>query len=92
MPMVTKKDKIQVKIIAGEWLVIGDYHYIPGSRITDSLNFKNNDFVAITDAVVYHVLTNQKVMEADFLNINRMNIQLVSPNEELGTDKLEEHL
>jgi hypothetical protein len=75
--MQTRKDKTRVVIYVGEWRVEGDIHILAESRLTDALNSRNKDFLAVTDAVIYEAKTDDVVARTSFLDINRTTISII---------------
>lgn len=75
--MHTSKDKVKVVIYLDEWRVEGDLHVLSESRLTDSLNAKMKDFLAVTDAVIYDARTNEKLVTTRFVDINRASISII---------------
>ena len=73
----TNKDKMRVVVYVNDWRVEGDMHILTESRLTDSLNAKTKDFLAITDATIYDARSGEKLVETKFLDINRASISIV---------------
>jgi len=78
----TSKDKTRCVIIAAGWRIEGDMHILAGSRLTDSLNSRSKDFIALTDAVVSDVATGQEIHRPKYLAINRVAIAVIFPLED----------
>lgn len=78
----TSKERIKVTIATTMYRIEGQMHVLSGSRLTDALNSKSKDFVAITDAKVYDITGNQLLFEPSYLAIGRESITLVFPMEE----------
>jgi hypothetical protein len=66
---------------AGTWRIEGQVHVLAGSRLTDSLNSKAKDFIAVTDAVIYDATTGRKLFDPDYVAVNRDSIIAVFPVE-----------
>ena len=75
--MPTNKERVRVVAIVGTWRVEGQMHVLSGSRLTDSLNSRAKDFVAITDARVFDAVTGDLLMETPYLALNRESISMV---------------
>ena len=74
-----KKDQMRVRLFIGSWDVECTFHHIPESRLTDTLNCKNSDFLAVTDATVTDMVTGRHLFETPFMNVNRMAVIALSP-------------
>ena len=79
--VVTKKETIRVMIITKDHRIQGDIHVLEGSRLTDSLNSKNKDFYAITNATVQPMDDDQMIASPPFLVIAREAISAIFPVE-----------
>lgn len=75
--MHTNKEAVAVVAIVDGWRVEGLMHVLSGSRLTDSLNSRSTDFLALTDAKVYDVVTGELRMETPYLALNRTAISIV---------------
>lgn len=75
--MHTNKDRVSVVAIVGTWRVEGQMHVLSGSRLTDSLNSRAKDFLALTDAKVFDVVGGKLLMETPYLALNRESISMV---------------
>ncbi len=53
--MYRSKDRVRVMVITGAFRIEGEMHVLVGSRITDALNSKTKDFLALTDARVFSI-------------------------------------
>jgi len=73
----TNKDRVAVVAIVDGWRVEGQMHVLSGSRLTDSLNSRSMDFLALTDAKVFDVTTGELRMETPYLALNRTSICMV---------------
>ena len=80
--VITKKDTIRVMIITKDHRIEGDIHVLEGSRLTDSLNSKNKDFYAITNASIHRVEDDRLVASPPFIVIAREGITAIFPVEE----------
>jgi hypothetical protein len=75
--MQTQKDKMAVVVLVGDWRVEGDIHILADSRLTDALNSRSKDFLAITDATIQDAKTGVLIARTSFLDINRTSISLI---------------
>lgn len=76
--MQTSKDKIKVVVYVDDWRVEGDLHILSDSRLTDALNARMKDFLAITDATIFDAKTGEElVTRTKFLDINRTSISII---------------
>jgi hypothetical protein len=73
----TEKQKIPAIIIVDRWRIEGDLHILSQSRLTDALNSKTKDFLAVTDAKVFDSETGSMLFESPFLDVNRASIAIV---------------
>ena len=78
----TSKDRVKVTIATTIYRIEGEMHVLAGSRLTDALNSKAKDFLAITDAKVYDLTGNQLLFEPSYLAVGRDSISLLFPTEE----------
>ena len=79
--MYTTKDRVRLMIIAGDYRIEGDMHVLVGSRITDALNSKTKDFIALTEARVYRGADPEPLYSPPYLAINRDAIACIFPLE-----------
>jgi hypothetical protein len=79
--MYTNKDKVRCILVIGQWRVEADVHVLSGSRLTDALNSKAKDFIAVTDAKVYDMASNQVLYAPQYLAVNRDSIAVIFPIE-----------
>ena len=61
--------------------VEGEMYVLAGSRLTDALNSKARDFLAVTDAQVFDLSSNALLYKADYLAVNRDAIAIIIPVE-----------
>lgn len=67
----TSKDKVQVVVISGALRIEGEMHVLAGSRLTDALNSKANDFMVVTDASVYSLDSGELLYKPSYVAVNR---------------------
>ena len=75
--MHTNKDRVAIVALVGAWRIEGKMHVLSGSRLTDSLNSRANDFIAVTDAKVYSASDGALLMESPYLALNRVSVDMV---------------
>lgn len=80
--MHTSKDKVRCVAVVAGWQIEGDMHLLVGSRLTDSLNSRTKDFIAMTDAIVVEASTGRELFRPSYLAINRESIAVIFPAEE----------
>jgi len=73
-----KKEKFEVIIRTIEEKIEGKVHMLPGGRLLDMLNNKDENFVAVSDANVYSLPTGKLIFEAEFLVLNKTQIVLIA--------------
>lgn len=78
----TSKDKVRCVMVAGTWRIEGDVHVLEGSRLTDSMNSKAKDFIAVTEAQVYDASTGKLLFSPPYVAVNRESIAVIFPIEE----------
>lgn len=76
-----KKEKLKVVVYAGQYRIIGNIYYVPGTRLTDTLNVKVKDFIPLTEAVVMDDKENAVLVEVPYLAVYRDSIIFVHPAE-----------
>jgi hypothetical protein len=75
--MHTHKEKVKVVVYVDDWRVEGELHVLSESRLTDALNARLKDFLAITNATIYDAKTGERLVTTRFLDINRTSISIV---------------
>lgn len=77
----TSKDKVRVIIITDHFRIEGDMHVLAGSRLTDALNSKAKDFMAVTSAALYSLSDGMLAYEPSYVAVNRDAIMAIFPAE-----------
>jgi hypothetical protein len=77
--LYTSKNKVRCVLAVSNWRVEGDIHVLQGSRLTDSMNSKAKDFIAVTDAVVYDVGTGRELFRPPYIAVNQMMVAGIFP-------------
>lgn len=79
--MYTPKDKIRCVIVVEGLRIEGDVNVVSGSRLTDALNSRSKDYIAVTDAVVFDASTGQELYRPSYVAVNRLTASAVFPVE-----------
>ncbi|MFH1416043.1 MAG: hypothetical protein ABIH89_08195 [Elusimicrobiota bacterium] len=80
--MYTNKDAVMVMIVTEMFRIEGTLHVLMGSRLTDALNSKTKDFLAVTEAKIYSLADDKLVYEPEYIAVNRDSISCIFPLEE----------
>ena len=80
--MYTNKDQVKVMIVTDIYRIEGLLHILTGSRLTDALNSKSKDFLAVTDAKIYALADDMLVYSPDYIAVNLDSISCIFPLEE----------
>jgi len=75
--MFVSKSKVRIVAVVDGWRIEGDLHILSGSRLTDSINSKAKDFLAVTDARIFEANTSALLFETPYLALNRDSISMV---------------
>jgi Na+-transporting NADH:ubiquinone oxidoreductase subunit NqrA len=79
----TQKDTVQAMIYGNVFRIRGEVHILSGSRLTDALNSKAKDFIAVTDAQIRGLHEVRVIEEVAFVAVNRDAIMAIYPLEEI---------
>ncbi len=80
--MHIEKQKLRIEILTSSHRILADIHVFSGARLTDILAAREaQSFIALTDVVVYDLVTGNEIFSTDFININKNHIVLVRPVE-----------
>ena len=80
--MYTNKDTVKVMIVTDMFRIEGLLHVLAGSRLTDALNSKTKDFLAVTQAKIFFLADEKLVYEPEYIAVNRDSIACMFPLEE----------
>jgi len=72
-----EKAKVRVIAVVDGWRIEGDLHVISGTRLTDSINQKTKDFLAVTDALIFDAKSGARLFDTPYLALNRDAISMV---------------
>lgn len=70
------KERHRVRVVAGEWLIQGDLHVVPGVALERFVNVGQEDFIPITDATIEGPDGERQVST---VLVQRHHIRLLSP-------------
>lgn len=76
-----KKEKLRVVVYTEHYRIIGNIYFVPGTRLTDTLNVKVKDFIPLTEVVVMDNKENAILVEVPYLAVYRDSILFVHPLE-----------
>lgn len=74
-----RTNQVEVSVTTVEGHVQGYIHVLPGWRVKDQLNLKDEQFVALTDATIETLGGDRRI---DFIAINKQHIIRVVPIDE----------
>jgi hypothetical protein len=77
--MYASKDRLRCVVVLQGWRVEGDVHVIAGSRLTDAMNAKSNEFIAVTDAVVFDINSGAELYRPPYIALNRGLVSAIFP-------------
>jgi len=72
--------KARVVILTDLYRIKCSINIVPGVRLTDYIRSESN-FVAVTSAEVYNIEGRKMILSADFMDINKNHIQIITPDE-----------
>jgi hypothetical protein len=75
--MFVTKAKVRVVAVVDGWRIEGDLHILSGSRLTDAINSKAKDFLAVTDATIFDAKNSSLLFETPYLALNRDAISMI---------------
>ncbi len=78
---MVKKEPKRVVVYIDNYRIEGYMYLIPGARIVDEFN-KSNQFIPLTDCVIYDNTTSLEIDRVNFMVVNKNRITLVFPPEE----------
>jgi hypothetical protein len=84
------KEQIRVIVYTQSCRLEGDIYVYPGSRLTDMLNVKAKDFLALTNVDIKDLKEDVTLQKANFVAVARDSIVAVAPVESLDKDLLTE--
>lgn len=78
---MVKKEPKRVVVYIDNYRIEGYMYLIPGARVVDEFN-KSNQFIPLTDCVIYDNTTSLEIDRVNFMVVNKNRITLVFPLEE----------
>ena len=81
---VIKKARMDIVVFTDVFMIEGTAHFIPRARLSDFMNRTDINFVPLTAAVVYNREDGAKVFESDFLCLNKSDITILSPKQDMS--------
>lgn len=81
--MYTEKDTVRAMIYGSAFRIRGEVHILSGSRLTDALNSKAKDFIAVTEAELLDLHEDRVIEEVEFIAVNREAVMCIYPLEEV---------
>jgi len=79
---VIKKDRMEIIALTDHFRIEGVAHFIPQARVSDFMNRTDINFVPLTNALLYDRTTGEKIMEAKFFCLNKMDVVILIPKDE----------
>ena len=73
-----KKGTVEAVIRTSGEKIEGKISKIPSNRLLDMLNRGEEDFIPVTDATVYCLLTGNVLFKSEFLAVNKQKIVLIA--------------
>ncbi len=75
--MAAHENQTKVIILTATYRIKGYIDLLPGARVTDYI-VGAKDFIAVTDAEVWHVGGTDLVLNAPFVDVSRDQIQVIT--------------
>ena len=75
--MFVAKDSVRIVAVVNGWRIEGSLHILSGSRLTDAINSKAKDFLALTDALIFEATSGALLYQTPYLALNRDSISIV---------------
>ena len=72
-----KKETIDAVIRTSGEKIEGKISILPHDRLLDMLNQREENFIPVTDATVYCLVTGDVLFKSEFLAVNKLNIILI---------------
>ena len=73
-----KKETIDAVIRTSGEKIEGKISILPHDRLLDMLNQREENFIPVTDATVYCLVTGDVLFKSEFLAVNKLNIILIA--------------
>lgn len=75
--MLVHKEAVRVIAVVHGWRIEGDMHILSGTRLTDAINSRTKDFLAVTDAKIFDAKSGAMLFETSYLALNRESISMI---------------
>jgi hypothetical protein len=75
---IVKKETINAIIRTASEKVEGKIFKLPSNRLLDMLNQGDENFIPVTDAKVFCLVTGNVLFESEFLAVNKQHIILIA--------------
>ena len=75
--MLADEHRKKVVILTGTYRIKGSIELVPGARVTDYI-LRAKDFIVVTDAEVWSVEGNGLVLSAQFVDVSRDQIEVIT--------------
>lgn len=72
--------KTRVVILTDLYRIKCSLNIVPGVRLTDYIRSESN-FIAVTSAEIYSIEGDKLILSADFMDLNKSCIQIITPSE-----------
>lgn len=72
-----EKEKVRVVAVVDGWRIEGNMFVLHGSRLTDAINSKGKDFLAVTDGLIYDAKSGSLLFQTPYLALNRDSISII---------------
>lgn len=79
--------KTRVLILTDLYRIKCSLNIMPGVRLTDYIRSESN-FIAVTSAEVYNIEGNKLILAADFMDLNKNSIQIITPSDMIEGQQL----
>ncbi len=78
---------MRVMICTHLYRLEGDFHILPGSRLTDVINVKTKDFIPLTNVRIFSPIEDTVLGEVTYSAVNRDSILLIYPIEDIDIEE-----
>jgi hypothetical protein len=75
----TDKDQVRVCAATPVYRIEGEMYVLSGSRLTDALNSKAKDFLALTEVKVFDIHSGELLYEPEYLAVSRESLIAIFP-------------
>ena len=82
MSLRIPKERKEVVIYTRNHKIMGEMYLVADSRLSDELNVRARDFLAVTNASIFTIPGDTLLHQADFVNVNKSAIDVLLTNED----------